>query len=95
MTVALGVEVVHDREYKRGDSDEDWPESDEEVCQGGIDNRRVAPYVFEYVEPMTLNDDSCKKCAYCGVRTTREADRGTRGRLTHKESCSRRGDRVQ
>lgn len=32
MTATLGVDEVHDREDERGDSDEDWPEGDEDVC---------------------------------------------------------------
>lgn len=32
MTVKLGVGEVDDREHERSESDEDWPEGDEEVC---------------------------------------------------------------
>ena len=32
MTVTLGVEEVDGREDERSDSDEDWPEGDEDVC---------------------------------------------------------------
>lgn len=60
VTAALGVVEVHDGEDEGGDSDEDWPEGDEEVRQGGVDDRRVASYIFENVEPMTLDDDSWK-----------------------------------
>ena len=58
MATALGVVEVHDGEDEGGDSDEDWPECDEEVCQGGVDDGWVAPYILENVEPMTLDDDS-------------------------------------
>lgn len=57
MTAALGVVEVHGGEDEGGDSDEDWPEGDEEVRQRGVDDRWVAPYIFENVEPMALNDE--------------------------------------
>lgn len=72
MTTTLGVREVHDREDKRGDSDEDWPERDEEVRQGGADDRRVASHIFKYVKPVTLNDNGCKNaCSGSGQHTTR------------------------
>ena len=51
------VDKVHDGEDQRGDSDEDWPEGDEEVGERGVDDRWIASDVFEDVEPVALNDD--------------------------------------
>ena len=49
MTVAPDVGEVHDGEDERGDSDEDWPEGDEDICQGGVGDRWVTAYVFKDV----------------------------------------------
>ena len=57
MTVRADVDEVHDGEDERGDSDGYWPERDEEVREGGVDDRWVASDVFEDVEPVALNDD--------------------------------------
>ena len=57
MTVSSDVDKVHDGEDQRGDSDEDWPERDEEVGERGVDDRWIASDVFEDVEPVALNDD--------------------------------------
>ena len=52
MKVGSDVAKVRDREDERGDSDEDRPERDEEVCRRGVDNGWTASYVFEDVEPV-------------------------------------------
>ena len=60
MTVTPDVGEVRDGEDEGGDPDEDRPEGDENICQGGVGDRGVAAYVFEDVEPVSLNDYSCK-----------------------------------
>ena len=57
VTVRVDVDEVHEGEDERGDSDEDRPERDEEVCERGIDDRWVISNVFENVEPVASNDD--------------------------------------
>ena len=57
MMVRTDVDEVDDGEDERGNSDEDWPEREEEVGERGVDDRRAASDVFENVEPVTLNDD--------------------------------------
>jgi len=66
VTVESDVGKVHECEDEGGESDEDWPEGDEEVCQGGVDDGRVASYVFEDVEPVSLNDKGWKNTG-CGL----------------------------
>ena len=60
MTVTPDVADVQGCEDKQGDSDEDWPERDEEVSQGGVDQGRVTSDIFEDIEPVSLNDNGCK-----------------------------------
>ena len=55
--VSSDVGEGHYVKDERGDSDEDWPERDEEVGERGVDDRWVASDVFENVEPVALNDD--------------------------------------
>ena len=57
MTVTSDVEEVHGSKDERGDSNEDGPESDEEVRQSCVDDRWVASYIFEDIEPVSLNND--------------------------------------
>ena len=57
MTVESDVAEVHDREGEGSNADEDWPERDKEVCQRGVDDGRIASYVFKNVEPVSLNDN--------------------------------------
>ena len=56
VAVSSNVGGVHNCEDKRGDSDEDRPERDE-VGEQGVDNRWVTSYVFENIEPVSLNND--------------------------------------
>ena len=87
MTVAPDVAGIQHCEDEQGDSDEEWPECDEEVGQGSVDEGRVASYILEDIEPVSLNDNSCKSH---NVSTTRDAHRWFQEiRCTHKESCTR------
>lgn len=83
MTVESNVADVHDGEDECGESDKDGPEGDEEVRQGGVDDGRIASYVFQDVKPVPLNNDGYK--TQVSVLHAREK----MGRQTHKESCSR------
>ena len=60
MIAGADVGEVHDGKYERGDSDECWPERDEEVGERGVEDRWVASDVFENVEPVSLNDNGWK-----------------------------------
>lgn len=60
MAVASDVVDVQGCEDEQGDPDEDWPERDEKVGQGGVDDGRVASYILEDIEPVSLNDNGCK-----------------------------------
>lgn len=57
MAVAPDVAGIQDCEDEQGDSDEEWPECDEEVGQGSVDEGRVASYILEDIEPVSLNDN--------------------------------------
>ena len=82
MAVEAEVAEVHGREDEGGDSDEDWPERDEEVCQRGVDDRWVASDVFEDVEPMSLNDYRCKNAGRrLGQHRGREEGRRTKNHV--------------
>ena len=61
MVVRSDVGEGHYGKDERGDSDEDWPLRDEEVCERGADDRRAASDVFENVEPVSLNNNDWRE----------------------------------
>jgi len=59
VTVAIEVGCIQGDKDERGDPDEDWPERDEEVGQGSVDDGRVASYILKDIEPVSLDDNGC------------------------------------